>query len=105
MQDEEDRRAREKEEHEAEAQETVKKSPSDFSCGSYDLFVGQDQTKDGDEKKEKVSISTKSQDLLDRDSADKLNVTHVTGAGRKVGRLMFAVLGKASSLLCFLVSV
>lgn len=41
----------------AEANTNIAKSPSDFSCHSYELFVGQEKGND-DNNKEKMSIKS-----------------------------------------------
>lgn len=48
----------------------IKHSPSDFSCGSYDLFLGQDRSEAECKDRTSACASNKSHDR-DNDGADK----------------------------------
>lgn len=67
----------------AEAANQIVKSPSDFSCHSYELFVGQEKGND-DNNKERMSIRS-----VESISEHRVKIAgnHVTSASTKVRRV------------------
>lgn len=65
------------------------KSPSDFSCHSYELFVGQEKGND-DNNKEKMSIRSEgleSVSEMQRPTAPTANIASGTNAAAKVRKV------------------
>lgn len=84
--------AREAAREAAAAAEQIVKSPSDFSCHSYELFVGQEKGND-DNNKEKMSIRS-IESVSDQRHLKQINNNHsAANKVRKVSAVSIRLLG------------